>query len=142
MSMTLTEAAKATGLDKSTIRRAVKSGKISGTRNAFGTWLVEPAELFRIYPPREETSGADVGVNSRAAADSAAVDALVAELRAAIARMEVAAVELRKDKDSIITDLRADRDKWRDQAERLALPAPAAAAAAPLTWWQWLRTTA
>lgn len=134
MPMTLTEAARATGRDKSTIRRAVKSGLISGTRDAFGVWMVEPAELHRIYPPAESTSGAEVGVNSHAAADSAQTDALVAELRAMIA-------DLRQGRDAALADLRAERDAWRAQAERLALPKPAAAAPRQ-TLWRWLRTTA
>lgn len=135
MPMTLTEAAKATGRDKSTIRRAVKSGLISGARDPFGVWMVEPAELHRIYPPAESPGGAEVGVNSHAAADPAPADALVAELRAMIA-------DLRQGRDAALADLRAERDQWRDQAQRLALPKPAAAVAAPLTWWRWLRTTA
>ena len=38
MSYTLAEAAAACGLDKSTVRRAVRSGRISGTRNDLGVW--------------------------------------------------------------------------------------------------------
>ncbi len=51
MSYTLAEAAAATGLDKSTVRRAVRSGRISGTRNDLGVWHVEAAELHRVFPP-------------------------------------------------------------------------------------------
>lgn len=120
MPYTLAEAAQACGMDKSTIRRAVKSGRISGTRNDFGVWLVEPAELHRIFPAVTKAE-ADTAATPRQAA---ATDELVAELRA------------------VIADLRRDRDEWRDQAQRLALPKPAAAAAAPRSLWRWLRTTA
>jgi hypothetical protein len=34
-------------------------------------------------------------------------------------------------------DMRIDRDHWRDQAQRLALPSPAPS----MTWWRWLRST-
>src|SRR3954468_24001306 len=51
MSYTLAEAAAACGLDKSTVRRAVRSGRISGTRDDLGVWHVEAAELHRVFPP-------------------------------------------------------------------------------------------
>jgi hypothetical protein len=48
----------------------------------------------------------------------------------------------------VIADLRADRDAWREQAQRLALPAPKPVVPAPkpveqppLGWWAWLRST-
>ena len=44
----LAAAAAATGLNKASILRAIKSGKISGTKDALGQWWVEPAELHRV----------------------------------------------------------------------------------------------
>ena len=44
-------AAAACGLNKSTVLRAIKAGKISGTKDEHGEWHVEPAELHRVYPP-------------------------------------------------------------------------------------------
>lgn len=51
MKHTLGTAAKATGVSKSTIYRAVKSGKLSGTRNEDGEYEIDPAELHRVYEP-------------------------------------------------------------------------------------------
>jgi hypothetical protein len=83
MSYTLAETAAACGLDKS----AVRSGRISGTRDDLGVWHVEPAELHRVFPPVERTEGAAAAVLRDAPPDSAAVTpgALIAELRAVIA---------------------------------------------------------
>ena len=50
MSYTLAEAAAACGVNKSTVLRAVKSGRISGTKDEFGTWHVEAVELHRVFP--------------------------------------------------------------------------------------------
>jgi excisionase family DNA binding protein len=51
MSYTLGQAAKATGLSKSTIQRAIKAGKISATRDeASEAWQIDPADLHRVYP--------------------------------------------------------------------------------------------
>ena len=35
--------------------RAIKSGKISGSKNEMGEWLVEPVELHRVYSPVART---------------------------------------------------------------------------------------
>ena len=50
MSWSVSRAARETGLSKSTISRAIKSGRISATRQHDGSYLIEPAELFRVYP--------------------------------------------------------------------------------------------
>jgi excisionase family DNA binding protein len=116
-SYSLAQAAEVTGLNRSTILRAIKSGKISGARDAQGAWSVEPVELHRVFPL---ASAIPKAVPQHAQAD-AATDALVAELR------------------SMIADLRSDRDHWRDQAQRLALVKPVEP---PLTLWRWLRSRA
>ena len=38
-------------MNKSTVFRAIKAGKVSATRNEHDQWLIEPAELHRVYPP-------------------------------------------------------------------------------------------
>ena len=49
MKYTLSEAAKATGKNKATIQRAIKSGKISASKNENGTYEIDPSELHRVY---------------------------------------------------------------------------------------------
>lgn len=51
MSWSVSRAARETGLSKSTISRAIKSGRISAARQQDGSYLIEPAEIFRVYPP-------------------------------------------------------------------------------------------
>ena len=58
MSYTLATAAKATGLNKSTILRAIKGGQITGTKDQFGEWRIEPVELHRVYPAVADFSAA------------------------------------------------------------------------------------
>ena len=45
MSFTLAEAAKAVGMNKTSILRAIKRGRITGTRDELGQCHVEPVEL-------------------------------------------------------------------------------------------------
>lgn len=49
MSWSVSRAARETGLSKSTISRAIKSGRISAAKQHDGSYLIEPAELFRVY---------------------------------------------------------------------------------------------
>jgi hypothetical protein len=52
MPHTLSQASEATGKSKSTILRAIQSGKLSASRDELTQgWLIEPAELHRLYPP-------------------------------------------------------------------------------------------
>lgn len=51
MGYSLSQAAKATGKDKSTISKAIKKGKISAGRTGSGAYDIDPAELHRWYPP-------------------------------------------------------------------------------------------
>jgi excisionase family DNA binding protein len=56
MPYSLQQAATATGLNKSTILRAIKAGKVSAVRDEQGQWQVEPAELHRVYPPAADAA--------------------------------------------------------------------------------------
>ena len=49
--LTLTEAAKETGLSRSAVFKAIKSGKVSATKDENGHFQIDPAELFRVYDP-------------------------------------------------------------------------------------------
>jgi hypothetical protein len=109
MSYTLAAAAAATGLNKTTIFRAIKSGKISATKDAHGQWLVEPAELHRVYPP-------DVDSHSRSDAPQRnAVAEVELQVKALLAEQRVS------DLRTALDDMRSQRDAWQAQAERLAI---------------------
>src|SRR5664279_1701442 len=49
--LTLTEAAKAVGLSRPAIFKAIKTGRLSATLNNAGHHQIDPAELFRVYKP-------------------------------------------------------------------------------------------
>jgi excisionase family DNA binding protein len=144
----LSEAAKATGLNRSTLFRAIRSGRISATRDAQGQWALDPAEVHRVYAP----------VASPDAPHDAVQHDATGELEARIEGLKAVAELLR----SQLADALTQRDKWQEAftAQRLLpapveLPAPrdatedappatpdAAAPRQPQTWWSWLRSTA
>jgi len=87
MHLTVTDAAKAYNVYRSTIHRAIKSGRISATRRGDGVRVIDLAELVRywgepLYPPSEQHRD-----NTEAAGEQ---QALGRELRAL--REEVAAL--------------------------------------------------
>lgn len=112
MAYTLGEAAKATGKSKATISKAIKSGRISAHKDETGTFHIDPSELHRVYPPTVSSEHKETQTNTPEKYDS---DGVIRELQA---RLE-AAHERLSDKDGVISDLREDRDKWRQQATAL-----------------------
>jgi excisionase family DNA binding protein len=107
MSYTLAAAAKATGLNKSTILRAIKDGEIAGTKDRRGEWHIEPAELHRIYPPVAWRSAGGDAARRYPAPD---VEALGAEIEALLRR---AGDCLRRQ----LADVRSDDATDPDQAQ-------------------------
>ena len=112
MVYTLGDAAKATGKSKATISKAIKSGRISATKDETGAFQIDPAELHRVYPP---TVSSEQKETPRETPDEQEKSGLIRELQA---RLE-AAHERLADKEETISDLRDDRDKWRQQATAL-----------------------
>lgn len=113
--LSLSKAAKAAGVSKATIHRAVKSGRISATRLDDGRYLIDPAEITRLYPL---IRASDVGETSETGPartrgkrpeTPSAFAVMAAELSGARQLIET----LRHQVD----DLRIDRDAWRQQAE-------------------------
>lgn len=112
MVYTLGEAARATGKSKATISKAIKSGRISAHKDDTGTFRIDPSELHRIYPPLVHSERQETLKRTPEGAEN---DATIRELQAHLE----AARERILDKDSVISDLRDDRDRWRQQATAL-----------------------
>lgn len=112
MVYTLGEAAKATGMSKATISKAIKNGRISALKDETGTFKIDPSELHRVYPPTAYSEQKETPTNTHASSD---IDGTIRELQA---RLE-AAHERLSDKETVIADLREDRDRWRQQASAL-----------------------
>jgi predicted site-specific integrase-resolvase len=45
----LASAAAATGVNRSTVLRAIKAGRLSAQRDEQGGWQIDPAELHRVF---------------------------------------------------------------------------------------------
>ena len=107
--LTLAEAAKETGLTKPAIFKAIKSGKISASKDERGQWMIDPAELFRVYDPASKKETVE---------PQTAHLSLLLKLQELESKLEVTDQRL-LDKDREIEDLRTQRDHWRTQAEHI-----------------------
>ena len=115
MSYTLGDAAKATGKSKTTLHRAIKSGRISASKVEDGSYSIEPAELHRVFPA--VTAGTPLGPLPKN--DEERISNTLAALRIQLEMQEKERDRERALLQEIIADLREDRDKWRQQATSL-----------------------
>jgi hypothetical protein len=131
MAMSLAEAAAATGVNRSTIFRAYKSGRMSAARADTGQIEVDPAELFRVFPPVAPQQGAQGETHQHAQAGDAHDNAL---------QVSALTIEIKMLREMLDT-MREDRDAWREQAGKITAALPAPITSVPLKaprrpWWR------
>lgn len=112
--LSISEAADETGKSRSTVWRAIKKGHLSATRDEEGEYRIDPAELARAFPPETVRSVAEKRD------ETPSVDTETAVLRAKLDAAERLEAELRRQ----LADTQEQRNKWQQQAERLALAPP------------------
>ena len=125
--LSLSQAARLTGRSKSTIGRAIKSGRMSATRNEDGTFGINPAELLRAFPKDgpEPARGRSAG----SAADGGGDGGETADLRARLAVAEALAEERAR-------ALEAAERNLADLRRMLPPPAPVTADRTARPWWR------
>lgn len=115
MSYTLGEAAKAVGKSKTTLHRAIKSGKMSALKLDNGSYSIEPSELHRLYPNVTARNGNVTQERNDEEHQSNSIKTLRIQ-------MELQEKERERERELLqdtIADLREDRNKWRQQATAL-----------------------
>ena len=119
--LSLSHAARVTGLGRITITRAIKAKWHSASRKQDGGY-----EIDAVAPASSERRARSL-IPWRRASDAKA------ELRHRVALAEVQLAELK----TALEDMRAQRDAWQAMAQARIRPAPA-----PTMWrWGWLRPT-
>jgi hypothetical protein len=108
MAYTLGEAAKATGISKASISRAITSGRISATKKDDGSFSIEPVELHRVYPPKSAVPVAETADGSIRNSDADTRNG--SDSNVLQARLDAALEQLR-DRDGTIGDLRQRLDR-------------------------------
>jgi excisionase family DNA binding protein len=141
MPYTVAQAAKAAGRSKSTLLRAIQSGKLSATRDPMTEgWLIEPAELQRAYrvastdPVRVDANGVSriAELEARFEAEQAK-NAILLDQVADLRRRLDAEAEERRRLTMVLADMRA---------APASAPQPPQAVPARRSWWPWRRSAA
>lgn len=130
--LSLGQAAKLAGVGKTTISRAVHSGRLSAVRNGDGGYQIDPAELARVYDldaarlEKRETPEAS-SVTGHAERDATLADRLKYQNEVRLLQAQVQALrDLMESEKARREQAEVDRDRWAKQAETVAalLPPP------------------
>jgi hypothetical protein len=98
---TLGQAARAAEVSKTTIQRAIKSGRLSASRQEDGSYVIDPAELHRAFPGVSRDGDSDGEMKQFVTVNA------MGELRIAIGMLREQLAMLKDERD----DLRAERDR-------------------------------
>jgi hypothetical protein len=119
--LSLRQAATEAGTSKSTILRAINSGRLSASRTDDGGYAIDPSELFRVYP-------ADRTVTRAAGQDAPApdpVDVVAVRIRNAELETQVGVLKELIEAERRRADASERRsDQLHHLIDRLALAAP------------------
>lgn len=107
--LTLLEAANSVGVSKSTLRRSVKNGQLSATISENGAYMIDPAELHRVFKTVSKTRAESDVVEFHEAADFEPMKRLKAEFDHQKIELEAARQRCR--------DLELDRDRWYEETQ-------------------------
>ncbi len=123
--LSLLEAANRTGKTKPTLLKAIKRGRLTAAKDEAGQWRLDPAELFRVYPPvNDQGTGEDAPIPAMQAIELAAVrrerDLLQAQVDDLRQRLDQSEAE-RREKDRQLTALLTDQ---RPQVQPQPEPVP------------------
>ncbi len=120
--LNLTAAARAAGVNRSTIARALKAGRLSATTNEVGERCIDTAELMRVFGSLAQGDAQAVPMHATADAQ-ALVEVLQAQLHKAEER-----------ETRLLALLEAEQAARRELETRL-LPAPIPPRPAPIRLW-------
>lgn len=116
MGYSLGQAAKEVGVSKPTIQRAIKSGKLSATRNDDGSYDIDPSELLRAFPEGMRASNDDGSLKQdETPNDTGALRAEIEGMREQIGLLKDERDDLRRRLDQ------ADDERRRAQTQLTAL---------------------
>ena len=107
MHVTLGQAAKQLGIGKATLSRYLKQGKLSGHKQADGSYRIDVSELDRIRDLMRPHQ-AQTAEHSTTPLETRMLQREIDLLRETLAH-----------KDKLLEDVKSERDKWARMAERL-----------------------
>src|SRR5215210_486568 len=156
MFLTLGQASQQSGFSKATLSRAIRDGKLSAQKSVeTQSYKIDPSELhryteamqvLRATAETESEKHSATPYGNRESTSETEVETRVQEIRKQIefeSRAKLAEERL-ADLKGQLEEMRRQRDKWQEQAERLALappqPMPAPSQPQPRGWWPFRRS--
>jgi len=116
--LSLGQAAKQVGKSKSTITRAIQSGKLSAQRQDDNSYKIDPSELFRVWPATGTQPDEDATPKTPQDNTTASMQSRIDLLEALLEREKDATGDLK----GIIEDLRKRLDRAEDRVTALIAP--------------------
>ena len=102
MRLSASQAAKKVGKSVPTITRAIKKGKLTANPRDGGGWVIDAAELFRVWPAiSNETDVTPPMLRSETPIETSSLEREVELLR------------------EMLDETKADRDSWKEQAQKI-----------------------
>ena len=127
MYLSLGQAAREAGVAKSTISKALSSGKLSYREKNSDGYKIDPAELFRVYPRTSKPDASELPPNDwqrdHAGAEtmpySAKFEIQLAGLKSLIAEKDRRIGDLESDRAQLREDRHRLTENWQDERVRL-----------------------
>ena len=125
---TIAGAARAAGVGRATIQRALKSGRLSATTNEQGERVIDLAELLRVFGPLKGNEPVEQIASSIASqldtpTEQPANSVLIEVLREQLRKAEEREQRTQEEKARLLAMLEAEQQARRDLETKL-LPAP------------------
>jgi hypothetical protein len=112
MKLTLNQAAKDCGRAKSTLSKAIKTGKLSHEKGDKGAYLIDQSELHRVFPP---TSKEQVRVPVTNIQKEQRNSTLQVELDAIRDKLEITNLERERERSQLTDQIEELRDRVKEQ---------------------------
>lgn len=117
-------AAEITGISKSTIQRAMKSGKLSFSRNDKGHRVIDVSELERVFGLQKAVDDSGAPVEAKSDPNMVEQEMQKAGTMIEMERMKMRIYMLEQQLESAhaqIDDLKEQRDQWQKQASQVLI---------------------
>jgi|TARA_R110002124_G_scaffold223938_1_gene389401 hypothetical protein len=102
MELSASQAAKRVGKSVPTITRAIKKGKLTAKPRDSGGWIIDAAELFRVWPAVSDDTDATLPMlRNETPIEANALEREVELLR------------------EMLDETKSDRDSWKEQAQKI-----------------------
>lgn len=122
---TIAGAARAAGVGRATIQRALKSGRLSATTNEQGERMIDLTELLRVFGPlkQSEQPASSIASQLDTGGEQGSSAVLVEILREQLRKAEEREQQAQQEKARLLSLLEAEQQARRDLETKL-LPAP------------------